>query len=748
MSNTASNSRRIKLLPPELRDQIAAGEVVERPASVLKELLENSLDAGADEIIVKIENGGQSYLSVRDNGRGINAEDLHLAVTSHATSKIRSFEELLRVSSYGFRGEALPSIASVSKMRVSSFASESGQDTAFFIQVDYGKKENEGPDALPYGTLIEVKELFSNVPARLKFLKTNATELKRCQEVVVRAALARTDVTFILESGGREVCRFMKGEDLRKRLEKIWPPQVTSELSPFDFERNSIKVRGLAGHPRAAQAKGDRMLFYVNGRPVSGGLLQRAAREAYKGRLLAREYPQVALFIELDPEEVDVNVHPAKTEVRFRDERGVFGAVLRAVESALSAMPGVSASYAPSGTNAADSDPERPAGFWGLLDTRNVTRMPRADDNSTSEDRRTFAYNPSAATVAENASRFMPDGVPSGDDGGASGDAYGGASDGAFDQTLAQASGAAFGEVPEDAETAGVYPGSRFSGASTGSAGALSGSGQPTETGSKVFVNDVSVQSAVLASAGLGADAPPTEFELAAIHNAWSQVLEMHGDSPDIRPQYSEMTREESSACATDRQTVLDARQGGPASAPGALMYLGQVADTYLIVMKDGKLMLLDQHAVHERILMHRFTSEASAGQVQFLAFPLELTLHVAEHEKLLEIWPYLQRLGFSIKITGSLVLQVNGIPALLERSEARDFLREAMAGQGNGLHDLLAMMSCKGAIKAGQRLSNDEIMGLLRQWMQTPDREFCPHGRPAVLVLGADELEKMFKRR
>lgn len=639
----------IRLLPAELRDQIAAGEVVERPSSVLKELLENSLDAGADEIIVRLENGGQSFLSVRDNGVGIRAEELALAVTSHATSKIRSFDDLLRVNSFGFRGEALPSIGSVARLRVSS--RHRSADEAAFVEVHYGKTRPGGPDALPYGTLVEVRELFSNVPARLKFLKTNATEQKRCQEVVVRAALAREDVTFVLYSGERELCRFMKGEELRARLGKIWPDQLTGGLEPFDLGRPGIRARGLAGLPAQAQPQADRMLFYVNGRTVNDRLLQRAAREAYKGRLLAREYPQLALFLDIDPEEVDVNVHPAKTEVRFRDERAVFGAVLRAVESALAARsPGFMAGGAGFGlSNAGLASPEGSREEEGLL----PLSPPRN----------------SALETATDVERRPP---------------------------------GFWGDLDK--------PG--FGGA---------GFGQPT------------ARPAAPEERFFNADFSQPARESAAAY----QGLEPTGS-------YSE--NPSGVPLETPLENPLGTPLGAPLALPNGLVYLGQVAGTYLMLLKDDKLLLLDQHAAHERVLMHRFTRE-SASQSQFLALPLELPLHPAEHEALRAIWEDLAGLGFSLGVSGGM-LRVTGLPAVLSRAEARDFLRGAMAGQGDSLRDLLVMMSCKAAIKAGQKLTADEALGLIRQWLDTPECEYCPHGRPAVLALGAAELEKMFKRR
>ena len=330
--NTALSGQKIRPLPDLLISQIAAGEVVERPASVLKELLENSLDAGATRIDVTLEEGGVRLIRVSDDGSGIAADDLPLALARHATSKIASLDDLEHVASYGFRGEALASIAAVARVTVTS--KQAAEAHAWRLRSWGGEGDTPQPAALADGTVIEVADLYFNTPARRKFLKAEATELAHCDEVLRRMALARPDVAFTLTHNGREKRR-LASADFSRRARGIIGSEFFPHARSVDVVAGPLRLFGLAAMPAYSRSGRDEQYFFVNGRFVRDKLLAHAARQAYTDILHGARHPAYVLFLELDPAGVDVNVHPAKTEVRFRDARGIHQFVFHAVQRTL-----------------------------------------------------------------------------------------------------------------------------------------------------------------------------------------------------------------------------------------------------------------------------------------------------------------------------------------------------------------------------------------------------------------------------
>jgi len=324
--------RAIRVMPELLVSQIAAGEVVERPASVLKELLENSLDAGATELQVTLDAGGVKRVQVDDDGGGVAQGDLGLALARHATSKIGSLEELEAVATLGFRGEALASIAAVARVELVSRARDAAH--AWSVAAEGGAPREPRPAARAPGTTVSVADLYFNTPARRKFLRTEATEFGHCDEAFRRVALARPDLAFTLRHNGR-VSVHLKPQSLEARAAALLGDGFAAASVPVDAQAGPLRLRGLAGAPQAARNRADAQYFFVNGRYVRDRLLAHAVREAYRDTLHGERQPAFVLRLELDPRAVDVNVHPAKTEVRFRDARGVHQFVFHALQRAL-----------------------------------------------------------------------------------------------------------------------------------------------------------------------------------------------------------------------------------------------------------------------------------------------------------------------------------------------------------------------------------------------------------------------------
>ena len=359
----------IRLLPPELINQIAAGEVIERPSSVVKELVENSLDAGASRIEVDIEAGGSRLIRVRDDGAGINVDELPLAVASHATSKIGSFDDLEHVASMGFRGEALASVSSVSRFAITSRVR--GQDAAFRIEVDSGKLQAARPAQHPSGTSIEVRDLFHNVPARRKFLRAERTEFAHIDDLLKSLALARSSVEFRLSHNGKPVRIWKAANNEQASLQRV--AEVLGEEFPaqslrIDHEAVGLHLSGWVGLPTASRGQADSQYFYVNGRLVRDRIVAHAVRQAYADVLFHGRHAAFVLYLELDPAGVDVNVHPAKHEVRFREQRLVHDFLYRTLHEALAqtrAGQVASSAHSDDGTLSMSTSTAPPAAYGG-----------------------------------------------------------------------------------------------------------------------------------------------------------------------------------------------------------------------------------------------------------------------------------------------------------------------------------------------------------------------------------------------
>ena len=630
----------IRVLPPELINQIAAGEVVERPASVVKELVENSLDAGARRILVEVEGGGAELVRVTDDGGGIPPEELPLAVAAHATSKVATSDDLAAIHTFGFRGEALASIASVSRFRMVSC--RTGADAGAEIEVEGGALRGPRPAPARPGTTIEVRTLFFNVPARRKFLKSDAAETARVTETIEAVALAHPHVSFELRSNGRRLLDLAATDEPAKRTLDVLGKELEPELLEFEErfpELGGLVVRGFAGRPSVARPTARAIRIHLNGRPIADRTVLHAVREAYRGLVDPARTPTVALILELDPHEVDVNVHPQKSEVRFRAQSAIHSAVRRSIERALRAANLVP-HFVPDAFKALPAEPAGPrAPLFG-------SGLPASRD-------------PSGAVL---------------------GGGYG------------------FGHEPR--YEPGYEPGHELRHAPR---------------------HDSARDADFSAFAALAS----TAFASAA---------------PDAAG-----TRAASDAAAS---TLRD-----------EFPYI-QLLNGFLVTEDADGVVIVDQHALHERAMFAMFMERLGRGALesQRLLVPLVLERPAREVEILAEIEPLLDRLGIAARPFGPRSVAVDAVPTLLQsrNADAGAFVGDLLAKaveHGSllsleaALHEIVDMMSCKAAVKAGDALGDAEIRDLLRMRETVERATACPHGRPTSIRIPRGELERRFGR-
>lgn len=669
-ADTAGASR-IRELSPLVANQIAAGEVVERPASVVKELVENAIDAGASRIVVELEGGGVELVRVSDDGGGMSARELPMAVRAHATSKIQSAQDLDRIGTMGFRGEALASVASVSRLKIVS--RRAGEDAGSELSVEGDVVGEVRPAAREVGTSVHVRNLFFNTPARRKFLRTAQTERGHCVGVVEQLAMAHANIGFRVVHEGKLLLDVPAKQGLKERVlgiigGELGAQMLTVEADAFDDARG-MTMWGMVGRPELAKATAKSVHVFVNGRAVRDKTVQHALREAYRGLTEPGRWPVAVVLIEMDPRSVDVNVHPGKAEVRFRDQSMVHQTVLRSVGDAL---------------RGADLTVDLQSGGRGVRpgEERAVVPTNTVDGSSSMWERRADAGEQRRVDAA----RFV--------------------------EYLKRGQSAQHGFGYADMKQALDRAVDR-SGHRGGVEVAVGGGADDAE---RRAGEDVSGAGDGAARAHEGPGAEPIG-------------VRREGD-----------------------------RGGLARSSFGRIL---QVHDSYVVTQDESGLVIVDQHALHERVLFEALLARVSAGPLerQRMLVPVVVDATGAQVDGLADLAGLLEKIGVELEPAGERAVSVQAFPTLLiergvepggfvawllERGEEEGFEPSGEAA----LHEVLDMMACKAAVKAGDRLSGVELEDLLGYRDAVERSSNCPHGRPTSIRVSLEELERRFGRR
>ncbi|MFZ5773934.1 MAG: DNA mismatch repair endonuclease MutL [Thermodesulfobacteriota bacterium] len=660
----------IRILPENLANQIAAGEVVERPASVVKELLENAIDAGATRVDIQVEGNGTRLIRVIDDGCGMDQDDVLLSLERHATSKLASIEELAAIRSLGFRGEAVPSIASVARLRITSRRAED----ALGCQADvrYGKLIKVHEMGCQPGTTFEVSDLFGNVPARRKFLKSDRTEIGHIEEVVRGYGLCRPGLGLSLAVDGREVIRLPAGGDTpQSRAERLLPRSAGRLIPVGDGNANpaGVAVSGYLLPPDAPVAGGLRL--FVNGRTVADRMLLHAVAEGLQGFLMKGRRPGGVIFVALEPGRVDVNVHPTKQEVRFQRSVEVRAAVVEAVRAAMA-------------RHQAGVKQELFGGMGGV-----PAPTPKGERYAPPQPPRLMVREPAPSFRAEPA-------IPA--------------------VTAPPPASAAAPPRPETVAPPVAPERQRPA---------------PKPEAPKPVA--------------LARPASPERIEPPAAPPAMAKEAPASQASRAVAPPAPVATPEAPAAPPV-----------WPEAAPAPPRYLGQVLETYLLCESQEGLLVIDQHAAHERLLFERLQAQFASRAIarQGLLFPKLIECGLAESRILSRHAEEIAALGLEIEEFGSGSFVVKAIPAILARSPVEEIMASIFARFGEGgqagearAEEVLADIACKAAVRAGQKLAPQEAEALLAEMRQAGIFSHCPHGRPVARLFAPHELKKWFYR-
>lgn len=616
---------KINKLPKNIYELIAAGEVVERPASVVKELLENSIDAGADNITLEIQNGGIKYIRITDNGCGISREDIPLAFTSHATSKISKEEDLYTIGTLGFRGEALASIAAVSHTEILSRTADS--DIGSRMEINGGEPSQIFDAGCPVGTTIIIRDLFYNTPARMKFLKTDRAEGSAVAGIIDKIALSHPEISIrFIKDGKQQICTSGNGE-LKSAIFSVFGKEFFETLLPVSYSFNNISIKGFVSKPFNARGSNSMQLFFVNNRYIKNRTAAAALNESYKNTIMTGKYPACVLFITVMPESVDVNVHPAKTEVRFSNEKEIFDAIYYASKNALNV------------------DTSRPQVHFNKTDL-------------------------TAPPVPEPAQEMF-----------------------------IEAKAPEFFEVYEN-----------------------------------TVANEVNIlrNSSVSEYKAENYELPDLSYKSTDYSNKKIDI-EFEDDRSEAAPLIISTKSEEQKS----------------------IKILGEAFKTYIFAEFDGKLIIIDKHAAHERMLFNKLKKSNGNNGSQMLLSPMNIALSKEEYSSIIDNLDLIQDSGFDIEDFGNGSVIVRACPLNLEKEDLTSLVTEIAGYLIKNQKDVLPekldwiyhSVACRAAIKAGNTTSQYEIAKFTQELLNSDDVKYCPHGRPVIIEMSKYELDKKFGR-
>ena len=726
----------IHVLDKHTAELIAAGEVVERPASVVKELLENAIDAGSTQITLSIESGGVKLIEISDNGSGIEAPYIPTAFVRHATSKIRTEEDLNHIHTLGFRGEALASIASVARVELLTRTAEA--ECASCYHIEGGEEHPIEPGARGVGTTIRVRDLFFNTPARMKFLKKDSSEGTFVADIVAHVAMSHPEVSVKFIREGKLQYVTPGDGQLRSAAYAILGREFSRDLVEVDNREGVYRVSGLITQPRSCRASRSMQYFYINGRYVRNRTMMAGMEMAYKGTMMQGKFPGGILLLEMPTDLVDVNVHPAKTEVRFARENDIFDLVYHAVKLAL-AQPGTG---------------ERQFVFDEPQNEKNNEKSENTENDDIIKE----------SSVKKNSFTGLS-AVLSGQ---------------AEPGTLHAHSSAPAAQPISDAPTASAGP--ALAGMSVSAPSApLKAAALPEKEDASRWTTvaaaapihaDVSLHSPLRPdtdAAGEKSELEPPTFRPASSETQLDVEPEgLDGEDAEFRqdhmaawsPAPALQPEEPRKATApggfagelpgTPEQMGFDVQEG-----PEPLRYVGEIFKTYILAERGEEICIIDKHAAHERQLFEKLAADYGDVPSQLLLEPVVVELSAEEKTALLANLDLLESAGLEIADFGGSTVLLRSVPADVEQSSAEDLLIELADKLAKGSRDalnektewVLHSISCRAAIKAGDKTSPQELMALAEKILSGEVPPFCPHGRPCVLKLTRKELEKQFGR-